>query len=93
MKIVRFRLSHLGALMKVAAEEGVEAEGQVRSLNTATAVFDEAVWSDVKNAVMEFKKDFGGVAAEWKILESREELKVNIVVSFHFLVAFIGSAS
>lgn len=76
IKMLRFRLSHLNVLEKVAAEEGLQKESQIRCVRSATVFFDASAWEDVKHATNEFKGDLGEQAAEWRIVESSEELRV-----------------
>lgn len=76
MKMIQFRMEHVKELQRVAREEGVEAESQVRTVTALNVVFDKIVWNCLKDQLREFKEDFGDEAEDWKAVYDPDTLKV-----------------
>lgn len=76
MKMVRFRMNHIEELQRVAREENVEVESQVRAVTTLNVVFDKIVWECLKDQLREFKEDFGDEAKDWRAVDEPDTLKV-----------------
>lgn len=76
MKITKFRLAHLDALVDEAAALGEAGKvGLVRRVEGVSAVFDEEAWRAAKSKLQAWLEDFPEERARWSIHE-REELKV-----------------
>lgn len=92
MEIIRFRLAHLDALLKVAEAEGEEVvkESQIRKCNTADVCFDEKVWEDTKRKLGVFLEDFEDQRGLWVAHEMEEARKARAPRCPHSRLLFLA---
>lgn len=79
--IVQFRLDHLAELVgmsKMQMTEKAANESEIRVVEMADAVFDQAQWDKVKIQLASFLEDFPEQRTKWKVCEKDEARKVNI---------------
>ncbi|KFY41718.1 hypothetical protein V494_02824 [Pseudogymnoascus sp. VKM F-4513 (FW-928)] len=74
-KITRFRLAHVDELMRVVSEEGLEKDCGMRVVESMCVFFGDKGWQRGKEAMGEFKDDFGDEVEAWKVVEKREEMQ------------------
>ncbi|KFY68644.1 hypothetical protein V496_00910 [Pseudogymnoascus sp. VKM F-4515 (FW-2607)] len=74
-KITRFRMAHVDELMRVVSEEGLGEECGMRVVESTCVFFGEKGWERGKDAVKEFKKDFGDEVEACKVVEGAEEMQ------------------
>lgn len=78
MKITKFRLAHLDALVAEAAALGEAGNvGLVRRVEGVSAVFDEEAWQAAKMKLQTWLEDFPEERERWSTHE-KEELKVRL---------------
>lgn len=78
IKITKFRLAHLDAMVGEAAALGEAGKvGCVRRLEGVSAVYDEETWKSAKVRLRAFLEDFPEERNKWSICEDAAELKVN----------------
>lgn len=78
MKITKFRLAHLDALVAEAAALGEAGNvGLVRRVEGVSAVFDKEAWQAAKMKLQAWLEDFPEERGRWSVHE-KEELKVRI---------------
>lgn len=78
-EIVQFRLDHLAEMVEISETQMTEKaakESEVRVVEAADAVFDQAQWNKVKRQVASFLEDFPEQKTKWEILENDEAKKV-----------------
>ncbi|KAH8705768.1 FAD dependent oxidoreductase [Talaromyces proteolyticus] len=75
-RLIRFRLSHLYALMSFAKQLGQEAvtNSEIRIVETVDAVFDEAQWQHIKALLRNFLDDFPEEVGKWHAYEKEEAI-------------------
>lgn len=77
IKITKFRLAHLEAMIAEAEALGEEGNvGQVRRVDGVCAVYDKEVWTQAKIKLDAFLEDFPEERGRWTIHEDEHELKV-----------------
>lgn len=82
IKITKFRLSHLPALLKEAAALGQAGEpGQVRQLDTLISYYDHAAWEHDKLKLKEFLNDIPEEEGQWIVHEDEADLMVKRLYS------------
>lgn len=64
-KITKFRIGHLDELLKVAEEENLVEESQIRVVDSLSAFFDEAALDMARKGLVELRKDLGELVKEW----------------------------
>ncbi|KAJ9639838.1 hypothetical protein H2204_003631 [Knufia peltigerae] len=76
IKITRFRLAHLPALLSEAASLGESGKaGLVRQLETLIACYDRDVWTQDKKKLKEFLDDMPEEQGKWNVHEDPSDLK------------------
>jgi glycine/D-amino acid oxidase-like deaminating enzyme len=78
MKVTKFRLAHLDAMVAEAAtlKEAGKA-GLVRRLEGISAVYDQEAWNFAKVKLDAFLEDFPEERDKWTMCEDESELKVS----------------
>ncbi|EAU93246.1 hypothetical protein CC1G_11228 [Coprinopsis cinerea okayama7 len=74
-KIIRFRLSHISELLRVAEEEGLLDDSQGRRVEAFDVFFDKRQFAEAKEMLNEYRKDLPEESAEYRVYESAEELR------------------
>jgi hypothetical protein len=81
MKITKFRLAHLDALVGEAAALGESGKaGLVRRVEGVSAVFDSEAWQAAKVKLEAWLEDFPEERGRWSVLEGEEALKVETLL-------------
>ena len=82
MRITRFRLAHLDALVEEAASMGeLGNAGLVRRVEGVSAVFDQESWHAAKVKLEGWLEDFPEERERWTMHEGETELKVQTSMS------------
>ena len=68
-KITKFRIGHLDELLKVAKEEGLVEESQIRVVDSVSAFFDETALDVAQKGLVEMRKDLGDIVEKWAAIE------------------------
>ena len=77
MKITKFRLAHLDAIVKEAELLGKAGEvGLVRRLNAFCGIYDHEAWESAKKKLEAWFEDFPEERSNWTVHEGEAELKV-----------------
>lgn len=78
-KLLRFRLSHLDAIMSFAQQLGEDAvlDSEIRKVETVDVVFDEMQWQKIKAMLQHFLNDFPEEAGKWKAYERGDVVTVS----------------
>lgn len=78
-KLIRFRLSHLDALVSFTQKLGEDAvrESEIREVETVDAIFDETQWQKMKAMLQHFLDDFPEEAGKWKAYERADAVTVS----------------
>jgi len=77
MRITKFRLAHLDALVQEAAALGEAGKvGLVRRVEGVSAVFDQETWAFAKRKLEAWLEDFPEEREKWTVHERESELKV-----------------
>lgn len=76
-KITKFRIGHLDELMKVAKEEGLVEESQIRVVDSVSAFFDETALDVAHKGLVEMRKDLGDIVEKWVTIEKDDEEGLN----------------
>jgi hypothetical protein len=77
MRVTKFRLAHLDALVAEAEELGEAGRvGLVRRVQGVSAVFDSEAWQAAKVKLEAWLEDFPEERERWKVHEGAAELKV-----------------
>jgi glycine/D-amino acid oxidase-like deaminating enzyme len=80
MRITRFRMAHLDALVEEAAALGEAGKvGLVRRVESVSAVFDKDGWESAKTQLEAWLEDFPEERARWSIHEDPEDFKVSVL--------------
>lgn len=79
-KITKFRIGHLDELMRVAGEEGLVEESQIRVVGSVSAFFHETALDVAQKGLVEMRKDLESIVQKWATIEKDdgdglEELK------------------
>jgi glycine/D-amino acid oxidase-like deaminating enzyme len=85
-KIVRFRMSHLNTMIRVAEESGAEAtqRSELRRVHGIHVFTKPHDWELSKAGLLAFLEDFPDQKGRWKAVEGEElEVSVLIYISFH----------
>lgn len=78
MKITKFRLAHLDAIVNEASLLGEAGKaGLVRRVEGVSAVFDRESWEAAKTKLNTWLEDFPEQRDRWSVYEGEEELKVS----------------
>ena len=86
MKITKFRLAQLEAMVAEAAALGEAGKaGLVRRLEGVSAVYDKEAWDFAKVKLDAFLEDFPEERDKWTICEDESELKVSHLIVMLFL--------
>jgi hypothetical protein len=82
-KIVRFRLSHLDTLIRIAGECGHDSLGQceMRRVQGIHAIVDPGMWEEAKAKLENFLSDMPDQREQWSI-HAGEDLEVRTPVIF-----------
>lgn len=80
MEVTRFRNSQLRALMKVAEEEGLREECQIREVEGVDIFFDEDTWGKNKQLLEIYLGDFGEEG--WNLFEGDQAKEVGAPLFF-----------
>ena len=77
MRITKFRLAHLDALVDEAAALGEAGKvGLVRRVEGVSAVYDKETWESAKQKMKAWLEDFPEETGRWTIHEGESEIKV-----------------
>lgn len=76
-KLTRFRLGHLPLLLKVAEEDGLLEESQMRIVESAFAFFDASHFEESRKALALFRVDMPVESEKYKLMEAEEARRVN----------------
>ena len=68
-KITKFRIGHLDELLKVAEEEGLVEESQIRVVDSVSAFFDETALDVAQKGLVEMRKDLRDIVEKWAAIE------------------------
>ncbi|KAJ9621075.1 hypothetical protein H2204_012056 [Knufia peltigerae] len=84
MKITKFRLAHLEAMVAEAEALGEEGKvGLVRRVDGVCAIYDKEVWQQAKMKLATFLDDFPEERGKWTMHEDENELKDLEVANAH----------
>jgi glycine/D-amino acid oxidase-like deaminating enzyme len=83
-KLIRFRLSHLDALVSFTQKLGEDAvhDSEIRKVETVDAIFDEAQWQKTKVILQQFLDDFPEEAGKWRAHEREDAVTVSSSLKF-----------
>lgn len=70
--IIKFRLAHVGELLRVAAEEDILKESQCREVDSIDVYFDPVQFEEAKQQVQEWKADMPHEARDTITVEGIE---------------------
>ena len=89
-KLVKFRLSHLDALVDFTTELGEDAlrASEIRKVLTVDAFFDQVFWEGAKEMLNRFLDDFPEEAGKYKTYEKRDAAEVGYP---HFVAVIHGA--
>lgn len=76
-KLTRFRLGHLPLLLKVAEEDGLLEQSQMRLVESAFVFFDATHFKKCREALALFQADMPVESENYKILEAEEARRVS----------------
>jgi hypothetical protein len=76
-KIMKFKLSHLNELLKVAEEYGLTESVQARRVQFLSAYFDQETWMEGKKSIERFKLCMQQDSVEWRSFEGENIPKVS----------------
>jgi glycine/D-amino acid oxidase-like deaminating enzyme len=84
-KLIRFRLSHLDALVSFTQQLGEDAviDSEIRKVETVDAIFD-IQWQKIKAMLQHFLNDFPEEAGKWTAYERDDAITVSSLI--HFII-------
>jgi glycine/D-amino acid oxidase-like deaminating enzyme len=85
-KLIRFRLSHLDALLSFMQQLGEDAviDSEIREVETVDAIFDDLQWQKIKAMLVDFLDDFPEEAGKWMAYERCDAVTVSALI--HFII-------
>lgn len=86
LKIIRFRLAHIPALISAAKEENLLAESQARVVEEFDVFVHETLFEKAKRKLDVFLEEVEEDTQGFKVLADREEIAVSEHCYFHLLV-------
>jgi glycine/D-amino acid oxidase-like deaminating enzyme len=70
--IMKFRLAHLGEMLRVAEEYGLTEHSQARKVQFLSVHFHEEGWRDTKHCIERLKECLPEETREWELLEGED---------------------
>jgi hypothetical protein len=76
-KIMKFRFTHLGEMLRVAEEYGLTEHSQARKVQFLSVHFHEDGWRDTKRCIERLKECLPEETREWELLDGEDISSVN----------------
>ncbi|KAJ0415431.1 FAD dependent oxidoreductase-domain-containing protein [Aspergillus carlsbadensis] len=73
-RMIKFRLAHLGEMLRVAEEYGLDTHSQARKVQFLSVHFHDEGWEEAKRWVWRLKECLPEETREWELLEGAEIL-------------------